>query len=342
MSGRIRYLGFAEEAFYAETPPPEAEVMVDIASASLDTPADTQLLYTGGLTRGHRIHRPGFYAPSGGIEFAWDVDTVGWFLKWALGGYKFTPGGGEKEGMNLHEIYATDEAILRSFCARLGKDIFEHTFSGCVINSLTLNTEGEYCLLSADIVAAKDSKGAIRTLEAIEALLPKAYPLAFHELTAAVIDPSSDISAKVKSFSLQIGNNVSADAGRSIGSRYPRRGIAGARDITFSMNYYYEDTEMLERLWGDPVGPAAGGSEEYGLQLTWDGGDYGKLVITLPRAINLQVQQQPSGRDEIVQSISGRAVVGTVILNDDSEVVTDIACALENGQDDMGSEKEES
>lgn len=341
MAKRIRYLGFKEESEYAETPLPDAEMVVDIASASLDTPSDTQMLYAGGLTRGHRIHRPGFYAPSGGVEFAWDVHTIGWFLKWALGGYRFTADGGSVSDMNLHEIYASEDAKMQTFCARLGKDVFEHIFSGCAINSMSLNTEGEYCLLSADITAAKDAKGAIQTMDAIADLLPVAYPLAFHELTVKIgtgVD-GTDISARVKSINLEIGNNIGADAGRSVGSRYPRRAIAGARDITFAMNYYYEEMSMLEKLWGASTGPSATGSTEYDLELLFDGGDYGKLIIVLPKVINAQVQQQPSGRDEIVQAITGRAIIGTAKFKDGDEVSTDIFCSLENTQENMGAEE---
>jgi len=349
MAQRVRYLGFAEEDSYNQSPAPDAILTVDIASSSLDTPADTQMLYQGGLSRGIRTHRPGFYAPTGNVVYAWDIQTIGWFLKWALGGYIFTPQGGGKPGdeqLNLHEIYGEEDSVMQSFCARVGKDLFEHVFSGCVVNTLSLSTEGEYCQLTADLVAAKDSKAAVKTLNAAVELLPKQYPLAFHELTASLIENGSvtDISSRVKSLNLEIGNNVSADVGRSIGSRFPRRGIAGARDLTISISQFYEELSMLERVWGevDSVEPSAFGSSEYGLQLKWDSGIHGSLIMNFPRVINSQAQHQPSGRDELVPSISVRALMGAIELKDQSSITTDIYCRLENAAEFMGTEEEES
>lgn len=347
MAQRVRYLGFAEEDSYNQSPAPEAVLVVDIASSSLDTPADTQMLYQGGLSRGIRTHRPGFYAPTGNIVYAWDIQTIGWFLKWALGGYVFTSEGGAVAGtekFNLHEIYGEEDSVMKSFCARVGKDLFEHIFSGCVINGLSLATEGEFCQLTADIVAAKDSKGAVKTLNAAVALLPDEYPLAFHELTASLVDNSTttDISSRVKSLSLEIGNNVSADVGRSIGSRYPRRGIAGPRDVKLSITQFYEDLSMLERVWGEvnSIGPSNDGSSEYGLELKWDSGKYGTLTMNFPRVINSQVQHQPSGRDELVPSISVQALMGAFELKDNTAITTDIYCKLENATERMGEEEE--
>ncbi len=331
---RIRYFGFSEEESYGESPPPEATIIVDQASSGLDTPTDTELLYEGGLTRGIRTHRPGFYAPTGNIVYAWDIGTIGWMLKLALGGYVFTSEGGEG-GLNLHELYGSEESIMKSFCARLGKDIFEHVFSGCAINSLEIVADSDFCNATVDIVAAKDAKDSIKTIEAIKLLLPPGYPLAYHELSVERIG-ASDISAKIKSMTLTIGNNLDAMSGKTMAHRHPQRAIAGARDITIGMNVFYEDTDMLELLWGSGAGPVAGGSTPYGLQLVFNSGEHGTLTIQLPKLINTQVQQQPSGRDEIVQAVAGKSIVGEITLNDaDTKVETDIYCKLENVEGNM-------
>jgi len=331
---RLRYFGFAEESDYGESSPPEATIIVDQASSGLDTPADTQLLYEGGLTRGIRTHRPGFYAPTGNIVYAWDIGTIGWLLKWALGGYVFTSAGGEG-GLNLHELYGSEESIMKSFCARLGKDVLEHIFSGCAINSLELVADADFCNATVDVIAAKDAKGNIKTIAAVKALLPVGYPLAYHELSVERIG-DSDISTRIKSLTLSIGNNLDAMSGKTMAHRHPQRAIAGARDITLSMDVFYEDLDMLELLWGDAAGPAATGSTEYGLQLEFNSEAHGTLTIQLPKLINTQVQQQPSGRDEIVQSLAGRSMVGEVTLKDGStKIETDIYCKLENVESNM-------
>jgi hypothetical protein len=334
MGGIRRYCGIAEEVTYGQTPAPAAAVHLDITGSTLDPPADTNIIYDGGARRSARIYRPGFYAPAGNVVYGADIRTVGWFLKWVLGNYLFTTNGGTGT-LNLHEFYGSHDTILPSFCARVGKDIFEHVFSGCILNSLEINVGDALCMLTADIVAQKDSKAA---LEEGELLFPDEYPLAFHEVTAYLIGtPDTNISAKVKELTLSINNNASADQGRHVGNRHPARIPANDRETTLTMEMFHEDTAMLERLWGASTGPAAAGSTEYGIKLVIDSGEYGSLTITLPKVVNTHSQQQPSGRSEMGLSVPVRALMDNVTLSDASEVETEIFAELENNQDDMDS-----
>jgi len=328
-----RYCGIAEEAVYGEESSPEAAVHLDIASASLDVPTDTNIFYEGGAQRSARLHRPGFYAPTGDIVYALDIRTIGWFLKWALGQYVYTGAGGSN-GTNLHEFYGTKQTRLSSFCARIGKDIFEHIFSGCIINSLEINVGDALCMATVDVAAKQDAKGA---LETGDLLFPEEYPLAFHEVTAYLIgSPDDEISTKVKELTLTINNNASADDGRHVGSRHPGQVPVGDRETTLSLDLFYEDTDMLEKLWGGSVGPAAGGSTEYGIRLELDAGVHGVLKVDLPKVINTTVGQQPSGRDEVTQNVEVRALIDTIVLDDGStEVDSEILASLENNEDEM-------
>ena len=336
MSGGIRrYCGIAEETSYGQSPAPAAEVHLDIASSTLDPPSDTNIIYEGGARRTARLYRPGFYAPTGNIVYGLDIRTIGWLLRWALGSYNFTNEGGTGT-LNLHEIYGTEDVTLPSFCARVGKDIFEHVFSGCVINSLEVSVGDALCMATADIAAQKDSKAALQTGAL---LFPDEYPLAFHEVTAFLIgSPDTSISAKIKELTLSITNNAAADQGRHIGNRHPGRIPVNERETKLSLTMFYEDTEMLERLWGGATGPNACGSTEYGLKLVFDTSpceDHGKLTVTLPRVINTTVAQQPSGREETSQSVEVRALMDTLTLADTTEVEGEILCSLENAQADM-------
>lgn len=339
MAGIRRYCGIAEEFEFGESPAPAAGVHLDIASASIDAPTDTNIIYDGGARRTARIYRPGFYAPGGNIVYGLDIRTIGWFLKWALGTYNYTADGGTGT-FNLHEIYGTEDVLLPSFCARVGKDIFEHVFSGCAINSLQLNVGAELCMATVDIIAQRDSKAALQTGAL---LFPDEYPLAFHEVTAYLIgegDAGADlsISAKVKEFTLNIGNSASAENGRHIGSRHPARIPVGDRETTLSMQMFFEDTTMLERLWGEATGPAECGSTEYGIKLVLDTSpcaEHGKLEIYLPKVVNTTAGQPPSGRSEMVQSVEARALMTDLTLNDASTVEGEILCSLENNELEM-------
>lgn len=335
MAGIRRYCGIAEEATYGQTPAPAAIVHLDIVGSSLDVPADTNIIYEGGARRSARIYRPGFYAPAGNVEYGLDIRTIGWFLKWALGNYLFTNSGGTG-ALHLHEIYGSHDTILPSFCARVGKDIFEHVFSGCVLNALEINVGDALCIATADIVAQKDSKAA---LEAGELLFPDEYPLAFHEVNAFLIGtPDVNISARIKELSLAITNNAAADQGRHVGNRHPARIPANDRETVVNLTLFHEQTDFLERLWGASTGPNACGSTEWGLKLefkTAPCADHGSMIMTFPKVVSTTTQQQPSGRSEMPQTVAVRALMDTVTLSNSDEVETEVLCALENNQGDM-------
>lgn len=309
-----RYVGLAGEAEYGESPPPEAKVHLDITSATLDPPSDTQMFYGGGLQRSARLSRPGFYSPEGDIVYACDVNSVGYLLAWALGGYLYRDGDGDEADQNRHEIWGTGENVLPSFCARVGKDHFEHVFSGCVVGSLELSVEDEFVQVTASINAKKDRKADLKAIQ--DLLLPEAYPLAFYEVQAEKKKKGADwedISAKVKSLTINVDNNTDADAGRSLGSRHPQRIMAGERETTISKPMFYEGSGPLAELWGQDGEVGPDGPEPFELRLTFDAGEYGRLILYFPRVIYSEVQQQPSERDEITQETEARALLGDVV-----------------------------
>lgn len=321
-----RYVGLAPETSYNQGSPPAAVVHLDIASSTLDVPDNPNLVYGGGLDRSPRTFRPGFYAPSGNFMYAVDVNSIIYLLKWALNGYVFTSEGGTGT-LNLHEIYGNSANVLDSFCARVGKDLFEHVFSGCVANQINLQVQGEFVNLTADILAAKDSKTTLTALASL--LLPDAYPMAFHEVTASL--DSVDQSAKVKSLNLTINNNMDVESGRGLGSRHPYRAVAKERETTIEMELFFANADLLEDFWGGASAPATTGPTDVPIVLSFDNGAAnGSMEITLPKVIYTNVKQQPSGRDEIVQSVTARALIDTVTLEDTSEVDTEISVRVEN------------
>lgn len=326
-----RYAGFAEELTYGEDPAPAADFHVDKASSTLDAPSDTELVYEGGLHRGDKTHRPGFYSPSGNVVYGADIRTIGWFLKWALGGYTYTLDGGAGT-LDLHEIYADEEKLLPSFCTRLGKDVQEHGFSGCVVNSLQIQIEDGFSMLTLDTLAQKDFKAALVELENL--LLPAEYPLSFPDLS--VTRAAADITTAVKTLTLEITNNPSAEAGRSAGSRFPRRIPAAARAVTAQLGLWFEDWGEVERFWGAVNGPSDDGSTEFASIITLDAGADGKADFSIERGIWTQAQQQPSGRDEIVQQVNLKAFVEPHTLADTVTAVdTEMLVSVENNEAEM-------
>jgi hypothetical protein len=330
----LRYAGFAEEATFAGTPP-SAQFCVDIASASLEAGADAETIYKGSLGRSDRVHRPGFYSCEGDIEYGFDIRTIGWLLKWALGGYVCT---GETAPY-LHEIYGDDDLFLPTFCAKLGKDKlsateFEHVFIGCGVDAISMDVKDGYATAKVGIKSSKDIKGSIMTRGQVEDLLPAEYQLMFHEVT--VSRGNSDISAKVKGFKLDIKNGIKPESGRSLGSRYVRRLPAGGREVTFSLDMYYADLDTLELLWGGSTGPTDTGSTEFPLTITFDAGEDGQLQLIMPRCVFGKVPVPIKGQDEAEMNAEGKAYVDTVTLQDNvTEVETEIMVRLQNDQFEM-------
>lgn len=326
MTQVLRYAGFGSEAAFGTAVP--AAFHVDIQSATLDAPSGTEIYYPGGLGRGLRTRRPGYYSPSGNIVYGWDIRTIAHMLRWALGGYLFDPG----SGLNTHQAYASQDNLLPSFTSRIGKDVFEHVFAGCVAASLELDLASDFLLATMAVQAQKDSKAAI-TPEA-SLLLPDAFPLAFHEVTLDLPD-GSDVSADVRALKLTINNNLKAEAGRGIGSRHPYRLPAGGLDVTLTADFWFESTDHLEAMWGNASGPSTDGATDYGLTVTASAGADGSLILAVPSAHFTKVSTQPSGRDELVLSTEIRALVSDVTLADSSTARSELLATVENAEDDL-------
>lgn len=231
---------------------------------------------------------------------------------------------------NVHEIYAVNNNVLPTFCARIGKDLFEHVFSGCGINNLQLQSQNEFVMVTADVIAAQDHRDDIKAIA--DLLLPDGYPLAFHEVT--VTQGANGISCAVRNLELSIGNNLNAVYGQ--GSRHPCHRIAGGRDVTLSMELLYDSLDHLQSFWGGTDGPAATGAQEFQMTLRLDAGADGEIDIALPRSIYTAVPTQPSGRDEITQSIATKAFETVHMLADFvTEVRSELLVTIQNRVGEM-------
>lgn len=336
MTTILRYAKLGEEATFREDPTPATDVTFDIASSSLDAPSDSEIVFEGGLSRGVHRHVPGFYTPSGNLITLVDVHSIGWLLKWALGGYVFTADT-PSLGTNTHELFVQEGLLVPTFNTRIGKDVFEHEFRGCAAGSLSLETSDGLVQATVDIMAAEDRSSAagLDTRDNILAVLTSPKRMTFADLSLTVA--GGDESAKIQSLTWNYANNVDAGAGRGFGSRHPQRMPAAARDVTFDMTVWYDGTAHLERVWGAAGGVVPGGSTEQALVITMDGGADGSLELNMPRTVFNAVQQQPSGRSRIEQSIIGRAYLESVARADLTNVRTEVLATLENAVAQMTS-----
>ena len=325
-----RYAGFAEEESFNPASAPEAVFHIDIASASLDTPSDPNLHFEGGMSRGRGVIRPGYYVPAGNVVYPIDIRSIGYFLKWALGLYTFTDGG---EGTNTHEMYPTEDTVLPSFTTRLGKDIFEHVFRGCVMNGLELKVEDDFIFATLDCIGARDTRD---TLKAIAALT------LFNENNLSFIDASLalgaavDYNCKIKGLTISITNGADAGPGKGIGQRHPCRIPVGARNIDIKGNLWFEDYSEYEKFWGAAGGVSASGSSTEAMILTIDAGLDGSIEFNFPKLMYTDLKTPPSGRGEIVQAFSAVALIDTITLADEvTEIEAEVLATLLNNNGDM-------
>ena len=325
-----RYAGFCEESEFNPAVPPEAKFHIEIASATLDEPNNPNIMFESGLTRGRSDIRPAYYVAGGNIVAPINVRMIGYFLKWAMGEYVFTDGGG---GTNTHEIYGKEDIVLPSFTTRLGKDHFEHVFTGTVINTMTIEVGGDWLLCTINNFAARSYKDDLKTIADLSLFNEK--KLTF--IAAGVTFGGVNYNCKIRNLTITLNNNIPSDRGKGVGTRFPCRLPVGARDVDVSGTLHFLDSTEYEKFWNQANGISATegpGDEE--IIISIDSGSDGSLELKFPKFQLTSIAANPSGRDPIDQSFSGYAIVDTVTLADEvTEVETELLATLENNNDDM-------
>jgi len=219
-----------------------------------------------------------------------------------------------ESGYYIHTITPVLGNNIPSFNAFVGKDIFEHKFLGCIINTLNISIEQELCDMAIDVLAQKDKK---ETITPIEDLLltsnchgERQRSFADCQLKVGDFGGSlSDISAKVRAFTAAINNNGSTEDNIGLNSRFPQDGTVEALTVTGTITLQFENTDYLEDFWGDAGGAVDGDPQLKALELTIDGGGvsgsgWGSGVISLGRVLLQSVGIQPSGKEKLMQELA--------------------------------------
>jgi len=166
-------------------------------------------------------------------------------------------------GYYIHTITPALGNDIPSFNAFVGKDIFEHKFLGCIINSLDFSVEQELANMAIDVVSKIDQKETIKALE--DLLLTSnchgERQKSFADVQLKVGDfggALSDISAKVRALAMTISNNGSTEDNIGLNSRFPQDGTVEGLVISGTMTLQFESTQYLEDFWGDAGGAVEG------------------------------------------------------------------------------------
>jgi hypothetical protein len=268
-------------------------VTVDPESSSLDSPGDQAIIWPGASGVDRQV-APAPYVMDGDLVVVLDDVVAGWILKWLLGAVETTG-----EGPYTHVFTPSRASLLTPFTTRIGKDIFEHVFAGCVLDSLGIDIGAEFGKATLAILASKDAKADLDP----DVAFSEGNLFAPHQVTAEI--GGVDASARVDALKLMVKNNGDLKAGRTIGSRFARRGYRGALEVTGDLTLSFTDLVELERFWGTATGPTSTTLTEFALALMFGT----SLTIDLARCVYTAMGQPLSGSDRIVQKGSIRALV---------------------------------
>lgn len=292
--GVTRYFSFGEETTFGTT---AATVeTVDPESAELDPSGDQALIFEG-ASRLDRIVAAGNYFSEGSVTIPVDLTAFPWFLKFALGGYEVTGA----DTTYTHRFFPQQTALMPSFTARVGKDVFEHVFSGCVVSSMSLELDDSFLLASMDLLGGKDEK---TTLQATPTFT-QGEIYAPHQVTATV--DSNDESAYIESFTITVETNADNESGITIGSRFPRRAFRGAFMVEVELGLSFFSTVQLEKFWGTATGPNPNTLSEHTLTINVGS----NFDILIPRFVYNSMTQPLEGRDRIEQTATLRGLVAS-------------------------------
>jgi ribosomal protein L12E/L44/L45/RPP1/RPP2 len=293
-----RYLQIGEEAEYGVEAINYDETL-DPDSVDLDSSEDDKLIYEG-MSGLDRVAALGVYSTGGSFSFPVDDKISPWFWKWALGGYAVTgtdDGSGTMVSPFTHEFTPKKGALMPSFSAKVGKDIFEHIFLGNVIESIELEVESEWATMTVSTLGSKDKKGTLSEPDFTEGNV-------FTAPLVTLDKDGTDISAQAQSvsFSLETGANIEDSQG--IGSRFPTKAFQGSTVATLELTLQFDNLDELVAFWGGDTEPSTNTMQEFGYNLHI-GSDYD---LIFPRMIYTAANQPVEGRDHVVQTVSARAL----------------------------------
>lgn len=324
-----------EESSYAEEAKEYPETL-DPETASIDPEGEDKLVYEGmgGLDRRAGL---GIYSTAGDITLPVDDLATGWFWKWALGNYEVIApdddngeddndngddggnGGGdnggddggeddsgdsggstltESSGKYTHIFSPSTEALMDSFSAKIGKDIFEQVYLGNVIESIELEMEDEWALMTVSTLGAKDKSGTLSDdVEYTDGML-------FTAPMASLSKNETDISPSINSLGMTIETGASIEESAGFGSRFPTKAFRGSLLVELELELGFDSPDELITFWGEKDKPSETTIEE--VEYTVSLGD--NLDFIFPRLVYIGSEQPAEGRDGIVQTVTARAL----------------------------------
>ena len=292
MAAITKYLRFGEESAFGQETNDYAET-VDPTTASLDPAGDDKLILEGigGLDR---VAGLGVYSTAGDIGIPLDDASTGWFWKWTLGGYEVSG----TTGSYTHTFTPQLGGLMTPFSAAVGKDQFEHVFTGNVITELSLEADSEWAALSVSVIGSRDLRASlVDEVDYTEGRM-------FTAPEGRLVSGQTDLSADINSVSLAISTGADVETSAGFGSRFPTKATRGSMEVALELSLAFDNMDELTRFWGDTTGPSTDHIAEESYTLSF--GD--AIDIVIPRTVATSAGQPADGRGTITQSVSLRGM----------------------------------
>lgn len=287
-----RYFSWGDETIYGELAT-ERIMYMDLGKCGIDA-AQGAYLDLPTMDRTPSRTKKGFYSPSGSSEYGMDLISLQYFLRYFGGAYTFTEG--DNDEFNRHEIYQTTDRKLPSFSAFVGKDTFEHQFSGLNIDKLGISVSDGLCNCSFDVIGRKDFRDDLK--EESEITRHEGYPLAFYEVNT--YKDVEDLSPRITNWAFEGSNSGETKPGQ--GDMFPRKVRVNSAAPTLKIDMEFEDESLLQEYWGGPDMPTPK-TDIFSLQSDFVDENGYSMNFKLPKCYLKSVPQTLEGSDAIQQSI---------------------------------------
>ena len=204
-----------------------------------------------------------------------------------------------------HIFGPTAEIALPSFTARIGKNVFEHTFAGATVSGLRFSVDRGFLTCTVNVQAQKDSHAGLNAGG-------KSFPSTvynFRQATTLIADVEE--SSNVESLELEIANGITAESGIRFGSRFTQEFPVEGIEVSGSLTLAFPDTDEYRRFWGSLNGAQESGASPFKLEQQFRSGD-DWLKFIMASAYWTQVSTPVSGRGRITQAVQFVSLVDPI------------------------------
>lgn len=340
-----RGFGLELESTYGDTTVTKSNFDPDFwcQADSVDFNLGDEPVTRSGGSRMNKRARAGIMKPTGSTEADADLQQLAWYFRGFLDNYICTEGDTPATGHNqtyIHEYYGGEGKELPSFRAIAVFDMLKKYLYGVTEDGMKLEVSNESMTVSADWIYKTEKAGIIgvnsETFTRPDDLTAQQIFIMFYDVTLQLNNkPLDGVST---AFSWEGKNNHDVDGTIGLGSRYPqKRALAGKRENTLSITTTLtSDTvrSILDAQYGEvgALEPTSCKLLQLPLELTIAHCEDSDLEckIIFPKC-TVRVEYSMSGVDSIETTLTLDTLgSGTVELNDETEVQTDMYVKLTN------------